>query len=92
MIRRILLMAITASLGLVAYYLSRFWDFRFWDREGLFGVEALRPQGGLLARWLRGSDFAPFELMIWVAGVFVALTLLQWIFDRLSPNKDSSHE
>ena len=92
MIRRIILMAVTAALGVVAYYLSRFWDFRLWDREGLFGVEALRPQGGLLAHWLRGSDFAPFELMIWVLGVFAALTALQWIFDRISPNKDSHDE
>lgn len=92
MIRRIVLMAITATLGVIAYYLSRFWDFRLWDREGLFGVEALRPQGGLLARWLRGTDFAPFELMIWVAGVFIALTFLQKIFDRISPNKDEPHE
>lgn len=92
MIRRIVLMLVTAALGVIAYYLSRFWDFRLWDREGLFGVEALRPQGGLLARWLRGSDFAPFELLIWVVGVFLALTVLQWIFDRVSPIKDEPHE
>lgn len=92
MIRRIVLMLITGVLGLIAYYLSRFWDFRLWDRDGLLGIEALRPQGGLLARWLRGSDLAPFELMIWVLGVFLALSVLQWIFDRVSPNKDGHDE
>ncbi len=92
MIRRIVLLLVTAAIGVVFYYISRFWDFRLWDREGLLGVEALRPQGGLLARWLRGTDFAPFELMIWVAAVFLALTLLQWLFDRLPTKKDLSDD
>lgn len=83
MIRRIGLLAVVGLLTAVFYYLSRFWDFRFWDREGLFGVEQLRPQGGLLARWLRGTDLAPFELMIWVIGIFLILTLLQNLLDRL---------
>ncbi len=85
MIRRVMLMAIVATFTAVAYYLSRFWDFRLWGREGLFGIEELRPQGGLLARWLRGTDFAPFELLIWVVGVFLALTLLQKLFDLIAP-------
>jgi len=92
MIRRALLLAITAALGVVFYYISRFWDFRLWGREGLFEIEALRPQGGLLARWLRGTDFAPFELMIWVVALFLALTVLQWLFDRLATKKDNDHE
>ena len=92
MIRRVILMLITAAIGVVFYYISRFWDFRFWDREGLFGVEAIRPQGGLLARWLRGSDFAPFELMIWVVAVFLVLTVLQWLFDRLPSKEDHEDE
>lgn len=91
MIRRILLMTLITAFTAVVYYLSRFWDFRLWDRDGLFGIEALRPQGGLLARWLRGTDWAVFELLIWVVGIFLALTLLQWIFDRLpgGPREDT---
>ena len=58
--------------------------FRLWGREGLLGLEWLQPQGGLLARWLRGTDLAPFELLIWVVGVFLILTGLQKIFDRFT--------
>lgn len=92
MIRRVIFMAVVAVLGVFAFYISRFWDFRLWGREGLFGIEELRPAGGLLARWLRGTDFAPFELMIWVVGVFLGLTLLQWIFDRLTPSEEDTHD
>lgn len=85
MIRRVAFLLISAFVGLIFYYISRFWSFRLWDREGLFGIEALRPQGGLLARWLRGTDAAPFELLIWVTALFIALTFLQMIFDCLTP-------
>ncbi|MEX3017552.1 hypothetical protein [Gymnodinialimonas hymeniacidonis] len=88
MIRRILFLSLTALLGLWFYYISRFWDFRLWDRDGLFGIEALRPQGGLLARWLRGTDFAPYELLIWVVAFFLALSILQKIFDFFTPTEE----
>ncbi len=80
MIGRVVSLFVVAAVAAVAFYLSRFWDFRFWDRDGLFGIEALRPQGGLLAQWLRGTDFAPYELLIWLGGVFVGLTLLELVF------------
>ena len=89
MIRRILFLVLTALLGLWFYYISRFWDFRLWDRDGLFGIEALRPQGGLLARWLRGTDFAPYELLIWVIAFFLSLTVLQKIFDFFTPTEET---
>ncbi|WP_224815161.1 hypothetical protein [Hasllibacter sp. MH4015] len=93
MIRRVLFLALTALVALVFFYISRFWNFRWWDRDGLFGIEALRPQGGLLARWLRGTDAAPFELLIWVVALFLSLTLLQKIFDLLTPQpKDDDHD
>lgn len=85
MIRRAVSLAIVAAVTAIFYYLSRFWDFRLWNSEGLLGIEQLRPQGGLLARWLRGTDFAPFELLIWVIGIFIALTYLQKLFDALTP-------
>ena len=78
-----LICAALAGLGLL--YVSRFWFVRLWPRDGLFGIEALRPQGGLLARWLRGTDLAPFELLIWAIGVFLVLTALQKLFDALNP-------
>ncbi|MGB1389667.1 MAG: hypothetical protein ACPG61_12355 [Paracoccaceae bacterium] len=82
--RRLFWMLLIIALGAAFFYISRFWDFRLWGREGLLGLEWLRPQGGLLARWLRGTDLAPFELLIWVVGVFLILTGLQKIFDRFT--------
>lgn len=92
MIRRVVFLVTTAVVGLVFFYISRFWDFRLWGREGLFGVEALRPQGGLMAQWLRGTDLAPFELLIWVIAFFAALTTLQKLFDLFPPREDPSKE
>lgn len=78
MIARIfgMIVAIVAFAGL--YYVSRFWEFRLWGREEFYG---LRPQGGYVGQWLRGTDFAPFELLIWAIGVFAVLTILQKLFD-----------
>lgn len=82
MMKRVLWLIVIAVIGVVALYLSRFWIFDLWDRPGLFGIEALRPQGGLLGQWLRGTLLAPFELLIWMLGVFLALTGVQNLFDR----------
>lgn len=85
MMRRAVWLSVMAGFAAVVMYLSRFWVFNLWDRAGLFGLSDLRPQGGLLARWLRGTDAAPFELLIWVIGVFILLTWVQKLFDRLGP-------
>lgn len=84
MIRRLIWTLIAAIAGFVLLYISRFWVFQLWGREGLFGIEALRPQGGLLAQWLRGTEFADFELVIWVVLSFLTLTLLQKLYDLTS--------
>ena len=83
--KRILWLAIATTVAAVLFYISRFWDFRLWSRDGLFGIEALRPQGGLVGQWVRGTDLAPFELLIWAVGVFLVLTLLQKLYDLLNP-------
>lgn len=75
--KKTLFLLLMAAVTLVGLYLSRFWFLTLWDRNGLFGIEALRPTGGLLGRWLRGTDAAPFELLIWVVAVFFILTWLQ---------------
>ena len=80
---RIAWMLIATLVAAILYYVSRFWTFRLWPRDGLFGVEVLRPQGGLVGRWLRGTDFAPFELLIWAVGAFLVLTVLQKLYDLL---------
>ncbi|APX11875.1 hypothetical protein [Tateyamaria omphalii] len=83
--KRALWLAIATLTAAILFYVSRFWDFRLWPRDGLFGIEALRPQGGLVAQWLRGTDLAPFELLIWAIGAFLILTLLQKLYDLLNP-------
>lgn len=87
MIKRILILVIVAIVTLVLFYLSRFWIFDLWSREGLFGLRDLRPQGGLLGRWLRGTPLAPFELMIWACSVFMILTWLENLVARLKKKK-----
>ena len=82
--KRIIWLSIITLVGLILLYLSRFWFVSLWPRSGLFGVETLRPQGDLIAAWLRGTDLAPFELLIWAVGVFLILTLLQKLYDRLN--------
>lgn len=81
-------MAIVVALSAGFFYVSRFWDFRLWSRDGLFGFEALRPQGGLLDQWLRGTIAAPFELLIWAVGIFAILTFAQKLYDRMTRDKD----
>ena len=79
--------ALIALLALVLFYISRFWFLQLWSRPGLFGLDQLRPQGGLLGQWLRGTFAAPFELLIWAVGGFVVLTWAQKLFDRLTSPK-----
>ena len=94
--KRVILLIITALVGVVFLYLSRFWMFDLWPRSGLFGIEALRPNGGLLGRWLRGTPFAPFELLIWAIGVFMILTYIQrfvdYITTKFTPEKEEPHD
>lgn len=82
--KRLLWLLVVAAVGVILLYLSRFWIWSLWPRPGLFGSSELPPQGGLLATWLRGTDFAPFELLVWAIGVFLILTVLQKLFDRLN--------
>lgn len=82
MIGRIVGLAAAIALILIALYLSRFWPFEWWDRDGLFGIKELRPQGDLMRRWLRGTVFAPFDLLIWSVGGFAVLSILNILRDR----------
>lgn len=85
MIRRIAWLAVMGVIAFVFYYLSRFYALRLWGRDGLFGIPDIGPQGGLLARWLRGTVLQPYELIVWLIGVFLILTALQKIHDKLKP-------
>ncbi|NRB03733.1 MAG: hypothetical protein HRU30_10770 [Rhodobacteraceae bacterium] len=76
-------MIAVAALAVVLAYLGRFWIFDLWGRPGLFGLPALRPQGDLLAQWLRGTPLRPFDLLIWALGVFAVLSFVQAVVNRL---------
>lgn len=80
--RRVVILLLMVVVAIILLYLSRFWGVRLWGRGELFG---LPPQGGLLAQWLRGTMFAPFELLIWATGSFLILTGLQNLINYLFP-------
>lgn len=84
MIRRIALPMTALLLGAILFYVSRFWIFDLWPRDGLFGIAALRPRGNLVQGWLGGTRLWPFDLLIWSTGAFLVLTLAQRIVDRLT--------
>ncbi|SLN10386.1 hypothetical protein ROJ8625_00208 [Roseivivax jejudonensis] len=93
MIRHLPATTLTLLAGACIFYVSRFWTLRLWS-GGLFGIEALPAQGGLTARWLRGTPLAPYELIIWLVGGVLMLTVLEALISRLWPPvpEDDSHE
>ena len=84
LVTRILGLLLAVGLLVILAYLSRYWDFRWWSRDGLAGVEALRPQGDLVRRWLRGTPFSPFDVVLWGVGGFLLLSLAQSAWRRIS--------
>lgn len=80
LVGRILGLVLVVAVAAALFYASRFWDFRLWERPGLFGSEALPPEGRLLGRWLRGTPFGVYELLIWAVAAFLILTALERLF------------
>jgi hypothetical protein len=78
------LFGIVGALLLAALiaYVSRYWVFDLWPREGLFGVQSLPPQGDLVRRWLGGTVWSPFDIVIWGIAAFLLLSLVQAVADR----------
>ena len=87
--RRWMTLSVVALITVVLFYLSRFWYLRLWSRDGLYGIKEIRPEGGLLARWLRGTDAAPFELLIWAIAFFAVLTIAQRLYDKLPKRSET---
>ncbi|MEM8823008.1 MAG: hypothetical protein AAGF30_05295 [Pseudomonadota bacterium] len=79
MTRRVLTLALMICVVIVLFYTSRYWPLQLWGRNEFFG---LPPQGGLVRQWLRGTPFAPFELLIWGMGSLLVLTGLQKVLER----------
>ena len=83
---RIIGLLIAAITLTVFAYLSRFWTFSWWGRDGLFGIEALRPAGDLWRRWMNMIDLGPYDILLWAVAGFAMLTILQRLWDKLSPH------
>ena len=88
-------LALAALIAAVATYVSRFWTWRFWDKDGLFGVELLRRDGDLLRRNLRDvfnpagvGELNALDIVIWGLLIFLVLSLLQWLWSKLAPSHD----
>ena len=85
MIKTLLKIFLVCITTIVLLYISRFWPIELWARRGsMLSDLGLRPQGGMLQVWLRGTGFATFELVIWSAIVFVTFTLLEKVNERLT--------
>ncbi|MEM8774077.1 MAG: hypothetical protein AAGF53_03535 [Pseudomonadota bacterium] len=89
--RRVLQISIVLIVATVLLYISRFWPFELWGRRSFLGELGLRPGGGMLRRWLRGTQFVQFELIIWVTGSFLALSITDRIVHWLQPKEQKEH-
>ena len=83
MIARLAGLALAALLAAVLLYLSPWWPFLLWSRDGLAGIEALRPQGDLLSRWLSGTPLARFDEILWLIGGMLVLSAVEAAWSRL---------
>jgi hypothetical protein len=80
---RILGLFLVVLLLALLVYLSRYWTFRWWDSGGLAGIEALRPQGDLVRRWLRGTPFSTYDIVAWGVGGLLLLSVIQSLWGRI---------
>jgi hypothetical protein len=81
---RIIGLTLAILLAVIFLYISRFWIFDLLGREGLLGIEYLRPGGDILRRELRGTPLAPYDLLVWVAGGFFLLTMLEKLWGKVT--------
>lgn len=79
MIRRIALLALMAGITAVLVYASPWWPFEWWTRGGMLG---LPPGGDLVGEWLRGTAWAPFDLIAWGIASILLLTALRKMLER----------
>jgi len=75
-VKRILAILIICLAAIVLLYMSRFWPIELWSRRSFLGELGLRPNGGMLGHWLRGTSLAQFDILIWGVISFLVLSLL----------------
>lgn len=91
-------LALTALFAGVLLYASRFWIWRLWEKEGLFGLNYLRRDGDQLRGYLRDlskslgiGEINALDILAWGLLIFLALSLLQWLWgfvaSKLSPSE-----
>lgn len=80
---RVIGLILAIFLTVIFLYISRFWVFDLWGREGLFGIEYLRPGGDILRRELGRTFLAPYDLLVWVGGGFVILSVLDKFWSKV---------
>lgn len=81
--RYFLAIILVVVVSVVLLYLSMFWPFEFWARRSFLGEMGLRPGGDMIGFWLRGTPFAQFDLLIWIVGSFLSLTVTEKLVQKL---------
>ena len=84
MTRRIAAAALVVCVSVLLLYLSRFWPVQLWTRQDLLAQAGLLPGGDMLRIWLRGTVFAPFDLLLWSGTVFVVLSWTEKLTQKLN--------
>lgn len=85
--RRMIAILIVICVAIILLYVSRFWPVELWGRRSPLGELGLRPGGGMVQFWLRGTPLAQFDLIIWVVGSFITLSLTEKLVQRVAPAK-----
>ncbi len=77
-------LAVVVAATLLFIYVSRFWIWTApWNNDGLFGLKMLSPYGDIVRRWLSGTWFRDFDLLVWFCAVILLLSVLQGLWSRL---------
>lgn len=80
----IIALVFTVGISVALIYLSRFWIWTApWSNDGLLGIKDVSPYGDVLRRWLSGTWFRDFDIVIWGLAAIVLLSLLQWLRARV---------
>lgn len=87
MAKRLIGVLVALALLAIVVYVSRFWMFDLWPREGLFGIETLRPGGDLWRRWMRDLGLGTYDILLWAVAGFALLSVAQKIWSLLADRR-----